>query len=511
MKLIAALLLTATVAVPRHASRERSVSVTAVRHWSQGDVTRIAIEMNGEFQYSSDRVPNPDRVYFDIHEARLRIGARGAAAIPVGDSRVRQIRVAQTQRRVTRIVLDLNDGAEVAASRLASPDRLIIEVRSKPGAGAPLAAPSTPATASTPAASARPAVPVARKRFVAPRQPVLVARAPDPIPAPPHIEGTSFAPISIALPVPVPPARPELATRRAVARKPPVRSSAPLTDGKIAGGAPRPAGVVPDGGRDHPPAGAGSAPQAARKNSDGERSMTRVLGLKVGRIVIDPGHGGHDTGTIGYNGLIEKDLVLDVARRLGKLIGERMGSEVVFTRSDDTFIPLETRTAIANEHRADLFLSIHANSSPLRSIGGVETFYLNFSSSKSDLDVAARENASSRKTVYELKDLLQRIALQDKIEESKEFAGRVQAALYGLSSRSIRQRNRGVKKAPFVVLIGAQMPSILAEIGFVSNAHEENLMKRSDYRDKLAEALYKGVAQYASTLSHFQIAHTSGE
>jgi N-acetylmuramoyl-L-alanine amidase len=236
--------------------------------------------------------------------------------------------------------------------------------------------------------------------------------------------------------------------------------------------------------------------------------MIRVLGLKIGRVVLDPGHGGHDTGTIGPQGLREKDLVLDVAQRLGRLIQEKMGSEVIYTRSDDTFVPLERRTEIANEAKADLFLSIHANSSALRSAAGVETFYLNFTTSKSALDLAARENAGSQMTVYELQDLLQKIALKDKVEESREFASRVQAALYNLSARSTdaRSKDRGVKKAPFVVLIGASMPSVLAEIGFISNAHEESIMRREDYRQRTAEALYKGLSGYASSLSHFQVA-----
>jgi N-acetylmuramoyl-L-alanine amidase len=236
--------------------------------------------------------------------------------------------------------------------------------------------------------------------------------------------------------------------------------------------------------------------------------MIRVLGLKVGRIVLDPGHGGHDTGSMGPEGLREKDLVLDVAQRLGQLIQDRMGSEVIFTRSDDTFIPLERRTEIANEAKADLFLSIHANSSPLRSAAGVETYYLNLTTSRSAMDLASRENSGSQMTVYELQGLLQKIALKDKVEESREFASRVQTALYNLSAKTTdaRSKDRGVKKAPFVVLIGASMPSVLAEIGFVSNAHDESIMRREEYRQKTAEALYKGISNYANTLSHFQVA-----
>ncbi len=235
--------------------------------------------------------------------------------------------------------------------------------------------------------------------------------------------------------------------------------------------------------------------------------MIRVLGLKIGRIVLDPGHGGHDTGTIGPKGLREKDLVLDIAQRLGALLQDRLGAEVIYTRSDDTFIPLERRTEIANEAKADLFLSIHANSSPIRSIAGVETYYLNFTTSRTALEVAARENAGSQKTVYELQDLLEKIALKDKVEESREFATRVQNALFAMSSKTdSRARDRGIKKAPFVVLIGASMPSVLAEIGFISNMHDESVMRRQEYRDRVAEALYKGVSSYANTLSHFQVA-----
>jgi N-acetylmuramoyl-L-alanine amidase len=245
----------------------------------------------------------------------------------------------------------------------------------------------------------------------------------------------------------------------------------------------------------------------AKRNSSGGRSMIRVLGLKVGRIVLDPGHGGHDTGTVGPEGLREKDLVLDISKRLGALIEERMNSEVIYTRSDDTFIPLEQRTEIANQAKADLFLSIHANSSPLRTAAGVETYYLNFTTSKAALDLAARENAGSQQSIFELQDLLEKIALKDKVDESKEFAARIQSALYSFSAKSdAHARDRGVRKARFVVLIGASMPSVLAEIGFISNAHDESIMKKPEYRQRLAESLYKGVSSYAATLSHFQVA-----
>lgn len=256
----------------------------------------------------------------------------------------------------------------------------------------------------------------------------------------------------------------------------------------------------------------GEIGKGARHTSDGQTSLVRALGLKIGRVVIDPGHGGHDQGTEGPHGLLEKDLVLDVAQRVGKLVEDKMGAEVIYTRSDDTYIPLEGRTALANEKKADLFLSIHANSSPVPRIAGVEVYYLNLTNARDALDVASRENASSQKSIFELQDLIQKITLHDKVEESREFASRMQSSLYAFSARNFPgTKNRGVKKAPFVVLIGAHMPSILAEIGFLSNTREEALLKKPDYRQRLAEALFRGLQRYAETLSHFQVAQAKDE
>jgi len=202
------------------------------------------------------------------------------------------------------------------------------------------------------------------------------------------------------------------------------------------------------------------------------------------------------------DGLEEKDVVLDVALRLGKLLHERLGSEIIYTRSDDTFIPLETRTAIANKAQADLFLSIHANSSSDSSARGVETYYLNFTSQPDALEVAARENAVSDQSIHQLSDLVKKIALKDKIDESREFASNVEENLYaGLERGNTGLKNRGVKKAPFVVLIGANMPSILAEISFVTNPKDADQLRQPEYRQRVAESLYKGVAKYEEGLS----------
>jgi len=242
--------------------------------------------------------------------------------------------------------------------------------------------------------------------------------------------------------------------------------------------------------------------RAAVPTADGATSLVRALGLKIGRIVIDAGHGGHDSGTIGAGGIEEKDVVLDVALRLGALLHDRLGAEIVYTRSDDTFVPLETRTAIANKAQADLFISIHANSSADASARGVETYYLNFTTSPDALQTAARENAVSNQSIHQLSDLVKKITLRDKIDESREFASDVEDGLYsGLQKGNAGLKNRGVKKAPFVVLIGANMPSILAEISFVTNPRDASQLERPEYRQRVAESLYKGVARYEAGLS----------
>ena len=243
--------------------------------------------------------------------------------------------------------------------------------------------------------------------------------------------------------------------------------------------------------------------------TNNQHSMARVLGLRVRRIVIDAGHGGHDSGTIGPDGIEEKDVALDVALRLGHLLQQRLGAEVIYTRRTDKYVPLEERTAIANQAHADLFLSIHANSSSDPQVRGVETYFLNFTSSPDAMSVASRENADSNRSVYELSDLVRKIALSDKIDESREFAGDVQQELYdGLSSGNPGLRNRGVKQAPFVVLIGAQMPSILAEISFLTNPDSAMELSHPAYRERLAEALYRGVAEYVQGMSGIRITKT---
>jgi N-acetylmuramoyl-L-alanine amidase len=234
-------------------------------------------------------------------------------------------------------------------------------------------------------------------------------------------------------------------------------------------------------------------------NVNGGFSLSRQLGLGVARIVIDPGHGGHDPGAKA-RGLEESALVLDVALRLEALLKDA-GVEVIMTRRTDTFIALEERTAIANRAGADLFLSIHSNASASDSAHGVETYFLNFAPNPQAEAIAARENAGGSRTMRNLPDIVRAIALNNKIDESRDFASMVQNALYTKLQKTNRSvRNLGVKQAPFMVLVGATMPSILAEISFITNRQEATLLKTDKYKQQIAEALLAGILRYQQAL-----------
>ncbi len=481
-----------------------------VRHSTQGGVTRVAVQLSGPAEIRRDRLSKPDRYFFDFQHTSPP--KRGMQTIAVGDALLRQIRIAEPRAGIARVVLDLADHAEVTTSELTNPYRLIIELR-KPGSAAPAPAVSAPVIAAAPAVSAQP-LPERRRPqktfrpFVPPpSRPALLATAI--LPLPPSLFSLPVRTRLSAIPQPPRASFPAFRSTNVAKAAPPVtvppaaKAPPPVQAARVTPAPPEPASA------DAPPAGSAvpaQPSQTARRGTTGGNSMTRALGLKIRRVVLDPGHGGHDQGSSGPTGLLEKELVLDVALRLGELVSANLGSEVVYTRSDDNFVPLETRTQIANDSKADLFVSIHANSSTIRSVSGVETYFLSFTNSKEALDVAARENATSQRSVFELRELLQKIALQEKIDESRDFAGRVNSALHKVWVQNGPARNRGVKKAPFVVLIGASMPSILTEIGFISNPRDEKELRKPETRQKIAEALYKGIAQYADSLSHFAVA-----
>jgi N-acetylmuramoyl-L-alanine amidase len=229
-------------------------------------------------------------------------------------------------------------------------------------------------------------------------------------------------------------------------------------------------------------------------------SMIRQLGLGIQRVVIDPGHGGKDPGCIGKNKLQEKEIVLDVSLRLKKLL-ESLGLEVILTRETDIYLAPESRTVIANQKQADLFISIHANASRNRKISGVETFFLNFNQDPSVIETAARENATSAKNISTMGDTIKRILQNTKIPESKELAQIIQKNLVNTLSQKHRGvNNLGVKGGPFWVLIGAEVPSVLTEISFLSNATEEQRLGKAEYRQLIAQGIYQGIIAYKSSL-----------
>jgi N-acetylmuramoyl-L-alanine amidase len=231
------------------------------------------------------------------------------------------------------------------------------------------------------------------------------------------------------------------------------------------------------------------------------------------RIVVDAGHGGWDLGTVGRRGLLEKDLVLEIAQRLGKLLESRLGMEVVYTRQDDNYIPLDERASIANQSQADLFVSVHANYSDLPSARGVETYYTNFFSAPGSKEAGPKEAASKgldprlsgAKPV--VTPVLSAADLHERIEQSRRLATSVQHSLYGtLSVQNPGLRDRGVKEAGFVVLTESAMPGILAEVSFVSSPTDEQKLRSDGYREEIAEALYKGIARYAATSKAVKVA-----
>jgi N-acetylmuramoyl-L-alanine amidase len=251
-----------------------------------------------------------------------------------------------------------------------------------------------------------------------------------------------------------------------------------------------------------PPVAAPAAapPAAAAANSRGGFSLSRQLGLGVSRIVIDPGHGGHDPGAR-IRGLNEAELVLDVALRLEKLLLKEPGVQVVLTRRTNAYVALEERTAIANRAGADLFLSIHVNASGNTTIRGFETYFLNFAPNPEAEAIAARENAGSSRTMGNLPDIVKAITLNNKLDESRDFATMLQGALFErLRPVDRNARNLGVKQAPFMVLVGATMPSALAEIAFLTNEEDAELMRSGGYRQQIAEALFAGVMKYQQAL-----------
>jgi N-acetylmuramoyl-L-alanine amidase len=480
--------------------RGRLPLITGVRHWSTPDYTRVAIDLQQEVRYQAARVSNPDRIFFDLYGTHLSPELSGRPVEVTDDGFLTRIRAAQTSANTTRVVLDVNSVSDYSAFFLQNPPRLIIDVH---GSRSPIP-PRQIARATQPLNSNPP------PSAGLPPPNHTTTRTPPPTTTPESDSGSALTDVTTLSSQPDQVRATRHPTTAPVVSSVPGTTPTATTPTRSSNRIPRPVSSV-HSTDDVPPAEAGStgipAPEPAPASQHVPNSMVRALGLKINRIVIDAGHGGHDSGTLGPGGLEEKDIVLDVALRLGRLLKQRLGADVIYTRSDDTFIPLETRTAIANQAQADLFISVHANSSSDSGARGVEVYYLNFTSSADALEVAARENASSDESIHQLSDLVKKIALQDKINESHAFADDVDQSLYaGLDQGNPGLKDRGVKKAPFVVLIGANMPSILAEISFLTNPDDAAELRDPQYRQRIAESLYRGVSRYVSSLNGMRVA-----
>lgn len=515
-----------------NSSAEASASVVSrIRAWNADTYTRVVIEIGSKAKYQAARITSPDRIYFDIENARLNRELLHQPVPVESGGFLKSVRVAQNQHDLVRVVLEVNRAKDYSVFLLPDPYRLVVDIYGTTAAAeaaaratAPAPGPTTELPPVNPDTQAKEAVAASPLKSSATPAPSLTA-APSPKLEAAQKGKTSAASASSSSSGPV---------KARGADAPPKSSSiasanpaTPLPSPAVAQ-QPHPSGPTPavlstsaanrEGADAAAPSPAPAAPKEIARNTktaheqaeemgpasvpartrNGQQSLTRALGLKIGRIVIDAGHGGHDTGTIGPTGLMEKDLCLDVALRVGKLIQQRLaGAEVVFTRDDDSFVSLEQRTAIANDARADLFLSVHANSSRDKRARGIETYYLNFTGSSDAMEVAARENAFSANSVHDLQDLVSKIARNEKIEESRDFATDIQESLAKRIEDSNRGgRNRGVRKAPFVVLIGANMPSVLAEISFISNPGDELWLKKPENRQRIADGLYRGIESY---------------
>jgi N-acetylmuramoyl-L-alanine amidase len=546
------------------------VSVDNIRYWPAEKSLRVVIDLSGEVRFKQGEAKSPDRVYIDIANAHLnpslvgkewhvesgplqkiRVGQYDAGTVRVVLDHDTMLRTTSfTLRDPDRLIIDVVGDSDTVVSSTVEPNatqKRAITEPAPPVVPAPPTATRTPPVTSTAAltTTVAAAAPAAKESRTSPATPISgqTAKTESTVPPPTAasasptkaataamLETTSTAPQTstvtdssttpptvpsrekaargssstvTAAPPAMKEARPAQTTAPSVSPTT-VAAASPVVTPPLASAGPAaevPVSEIKAGNKVSDPGP--EMASSAKPTSLGNRTLIRSLGLKVSRVVIDAGHGGKDTGSIGPTGYSEKDLVLDVAKRLKTLIETEIGAEVVMTRNDDTFVPLETRTAIANQQEADLFISIHANSSRTKTVRGVETFFLNFTTSKESLDTASRENAGSDKSVHELSDLVKRIVLTEKVTESRELAERVQTSM---SRAKGTGPDRGVKQAPFVVLIGANMPSILAEISFISNPDEEKVLKTPAYRQHLAEYLLDGVRSYADTLSGIKTA-----
>jgi N-acetylmuramoyl-L-alanine amidase len=516
-------------------------TIRAVHRTVLEEVVRVTLELDREVPFYQERLEGPARVFFDLKGTRT-VPSLVDAMFRYDSDIIRHIRLGRHPNNTTRVVLDLENVSRYSVFTLYNPYRIVIDAERASGV---LPKPRAPRTLVARSFAPKPVAAVARLASIAPLPRAVVV--------PPNAQVAVVAPNTPVTPIArnarVAPIGPSLLKSRTL----PVFAVAPVTAiartavvlpaGSVRRNAssrvvptvpsppiPPPAPVGTTASNASEPAASNSAPPSQTAtadkpnapvavgtviagkpippsaNSSGKFSVARQLGLGVSRIVIDAGHGGHDPGASTPE-LSEAELVLDVALRLEKLLHSQPGVEVVLTRRTNEFVSLEERTELANRESADLFLSIHANASANAQASGVETYFLNFALNPQAEAVAARENAASGKTMSSLPSIIKAITLNSKLNESRDFAASVQRSLVrGMRPGNKALKDLGVKQAPFMVLIGAAMPSVLAEISFVTNAHEARLLKTSSYRQRIAESLLAGILRYQQSLKKVQTA-----
>jgi N-acetylmuramoyl-L-alanine amidase len=428
------------VAFPQAAGQDARAEIVSLRYHTHANFTRIVLDIGRLREYVPGEVRNPGRIYVDILQARLNPILQDAS-FPVKSDYLSQILTFQKSASTVRISAEV-DFTRIDSYRiyhLFDPFRVVIDIYPKLGP-----APGTDAkTASLPPASAQEKPTAAEKPAVKPPG-ADAAKTPTKKTSPPPSQPTE---------------------------KPALKEPAPTIKEE----------------------------QPADRLASGY-SLARQLGLGVKTIVLDPGHGGAQPGCVARDGLLEKDVVLDIALELKQVLAAS-GFEVILTRESDVAIPIEDRTVIAKQRGADIFISIHANASPNRKREGIETFYLNFSPDPAVNEIAARENATSTKNIGLLTEIIKKIVQNSKIPESQALAESVHKNLLRtLSDKDRPMKSLGVKGGPFWALIGADMPSILVEVSHLSNSREESLLKTPAWRSRIVRGLADGIMDYVRSL-----------
>ena len=439
------------------------VLLRAIIREVRADVVRVTLDLDSEVAFHSERLENPDRIFFDFPGTEATTPLRNAT-LTFGSTTdaVTSIRLGRHPGQTTRVVIDTANANACRIFTLYDPYRVVVDCEAM---GRPaLASEVLQATAIPPGT-----VPTSPR---VPSSQVSRQLAGSLLESSPSLNVVGRVVSS---------RRSSLAEGVSQLVRLVIRTRAPADS--------RPSSPVPP--RIKPPAT--DAPP------DG-LSLARQLALRVSRVVIDPGHGGHDPGARA-RGLQEAEVVLDIAQKLERRLSTH-GIEVVLTRRRNTYLPLEARTTLANRVKADLFLSIHANASRNGDARGVETYFLNFAPDPEAERIAARENVTGAGTMNDLRTLLQTIAGNSRTDESRAFAGRIQGSLVSRLRRTDPDLpDLGVKQAPFIVLIGARMPSVLSEISFVTNRDDATLLSTEAYRDQIAEALFEGILRYQRSLN----------